>query len=470
MVSAVKKNTEFSFGEGRIGKLLFKFATPCVLSLLITALYNVVDQLFIGNSGIGSIGNAATTVVFPLTVLALALSLLIGDGASAFLSLGQGKGDTKKASEAIGGSISLAIVISLVFTLVVVLAIEPILLNCLGSTETVLPYAKLYGTIVVSGIVFSVFTNVLNPIIRSDGSPIFAMIAQGSGAIVNIILDPVFLYGFKMKIDGAAYATIIGQALSAFLSVAYLFKAKTFHITLKSLFNGWRFLPSSLRLGISSFFIQMSLVAVTISSNIILGIYGPKAGLGADDPIAVFGICYKVFTIVVNIPIGIGLGALPIIGFNYGARHYERCIKSYNLVMISSIVVTAVATLIFEVWPGQVISLFGSASEAYVSFGISCFRIYLSCLMITGLQRASSVFFQALGKPVQATVFSLARDLVLLVPLSILLPLGIGIDGFLYSAPIADVLTFILTFTMVVLEYKKLKYEEKGEGSAGALL
>jgi putative MATE family efflux protein len=454
-------NNANSLANGKVGKLLWKYALPCVIALLITALYNVVDQIFIGNSAIGSIGNTATTVVFPITILALALSLLIGDGASAFLSLCQGKKDTKMASLAIGGSITLALLISGVFSLVFLLAMDPILLTCLGATENVLPYAHSYGMIIVAGIVFSVYTNVMNPIIRSDGSPIYAMLAQGIGAVINIILDPTFMYAFNMGIEGAAYATIIGQAVSTIMSLAYLAKAKTFSFSWSSLIKGMKYLGKTLRLGISSFFIQMSLVAVTITSNVLLGIYGPKAGLGADDPIAVFGITYKVFTIVINIPIGIALGALPIIGYNYGASNYSRCKKTYNLVIVSTLIVTAIATIIFEVAPQAVISLFGNASENYVNFGILCFRIYLSCIILTGLQRTSSIFFQALGKPIQATILSLVRDLALLVPLSICLPLGMGIDGFLWSAPIADVIAFVLTAIMVIYEYNTLSKQEK---------
>lgn len=229
--------SENVLGSPKVGKLFWKYALPCVASLLITALYNVVDQVFIGNSGIGSIGNTATTVVFPLTIFALALSLLIGDGASSFLSLCQGKKDTAKAGQAIGGSIALSLVVSIVFSLFFLLFLDPVLVSCLGATTTVLPFAHKYGFIIIIGIVFSVFTNVLNPIIRSDGSPLFAMVAQGSGALLNIILDPLFIYAFNMGIEGAAYATIIGQALSTALSLYYLSMAKTFAFSFSSLIS-----------------------------------------------------------------------------------------------------------------------------------------------------------------------------------------------------------------------------------------
>jgi putative MATE family efflux protein len=431
-------------------KLLFRYATPCVLALLISAFYNVVDQLFIGNSRIGSLGNAATTVVYPLTIFALALALLLGDGAAAFLSLGQGKKDTKDAGKAIAGSITLGLIVSIVFSLTFTLALDPVL-TLLGASVDSLPLAHSYGLIICLGIVFSIFTNLLNPIIRSDGSPIFAMIAQGSGALLNIALDPLFIYVFDLGVEGAAYATIIGQFLSALLSVIYLCKPKTFSFSFKDLLFGMKELGKSLKLGISSFFIQMSLFAVTIASNIILSRCGASSEYGADTPIAVFGIVYKVFTIVINIPIGISLGALPIIGCNYGAGNYKRVKMTYLWVFLASLVVTSIATIWFETAPMSIISLFGSnEGELYYEFGVRCLRIYLSCLILTGIQRTSSVFFQAIGKPLQATILSLSRDLVLLLPLSFMLSSFYGIDGFLYSAPIADCVAFIISLAMMI--------------------
>ncbi len=331
----------------------------------------------------------------------------------------------------------------------------------MGATESSLPLARSYGVIINAGIVCSFYTNVLNPIIRSDGSPIFAMIAQGAGAIANIILDPVFIFAFNAGLEGAAYATIIGQALSMLLSFGYLCKSKIFHLKPLSFLHGWSYLGKTLRLGISSFFIQMSLVFVTVTSNLVLTQAGANTVYGADIPVAVFGIAYKVFTIVVNIPIGIALGGLPIIGYNYGAKQYLRCKKTYNLVLISSLIVTAIVTLLFEIDLMLIISLFSGGSSEYNEFAIRCFRIYLSLVILTGLQRTSSVFFQALGKPIQATILSLVRDLVLLVPLTIILPMALGMDGFFYSAPIADGIAFILTLSLTLAEYHQLDQKEQ---------
>lgn len=446
--------------DGKIGKTLFHYALPCVLSLLISALYNVVDQLFIGNSEVGYMGNVATTIVFPLTIFALALSLLIGDGVAAFMALCQGKGESEKASKAVGSAIGFTFVVSALFTAACLIWMEP-LLRLLGATDGSLPLAKTYGYIVLAGVVFSFYTNVLNPIIRADGSPVFAMIAQGAGAIFNIIGDPLFIYGFHWGLAGAAYATIAGQALSALLSLLYLRKSKTFKLGLPDLLGGFRYLGTTLRLGISSFFIQISLVAVTIASNLVLVRYGAGTKYGSDIPLAVFGIAYKVFTIVVNIPIGIALGGAPIMGYNYGAKKYERVKKTYNLVLLSSFAVTLAATALFEFDPMLIVSLFGSSSAEYDEFAVLCFRIYLSCVILTGAQRTSSVFFQSLGKPVQATVLSLVRDLVLLVPLSCLLPLKWGLNGFLWSAPLSDGLAFLLTLGMTAFEYRELSAKKE---------
>jgi Na+-driven multidrug efflux pump len=303
----------------------------------------------------------------------------------------------------------------------------------------------------------------LNPIIRSDGSPIFAMIAQGAGAIANIILDPVFIFALNTGLEGAAWATIIGQALSTALSLGYLCKSKTFKVKFSSLFRGWKGLGQTLRLGISSFFIQMSLVFVTVTSNLVLAKVGATTIYGADIPVAVFGITYKVFTIVINIPIGIALGGLPIIGYNYGAKQFKRCRDTYNLVLLSSLVITVLATLLFEIDPMLIIGLFGGGSQEYNDFAVQCFRLYLMLLVLTGLQRTSSVFFQALGKPVQATILSLVRDLVLLVPLTICLPMVWGMNGFFYSAPIADAIAFLLTLALTGKEYRELYHQEAEE-------
>jgi putative MATE family efflux protein len=449
-------------GEGKVGKLLFRYALPCVLSLLISALYNVVDQLFIGNSEIGYMGNVATTIVFPLTILALALSLLVGDGVASFMALCQGKGEAGKSAKAVGAALSFTFALSVVFTVICLLFMDPIL-RLLGATDNSIALAREYGYIVLGGVIFSFYTNVLNPIIRADGAPIFAMIAQGAGAIFNIIGDPLFIYVFHFGLAGAAYATIIGQALSALLSFVYLRKAKTFPLSWRDFLHGFDTLGVSLRLGISSFFIQISLVAVTVASNLVLVKYGASTVYGSDIPVAVFGIAYKVFTIVVNIPIGIALGGAPIIGYNYGAKKFDRVKKTYNLVILSSLIVTLIATLFFELDPMLIVAMFGSGNAEYEEFAVLCFRVYLSCVILTGAQRTSSVFFQALGKPIQATILSLVRDLVLLVPLTCLLPMAWGMEGFLVSAPIADVLAFALTLGLVVYEYGALNKAQQKE-------
>lgn len=453
------KEQDESLRNGKLGKLLFKYATPCVISLLITSLYNVVDQLFIGNTeGLGVVGNSATTIIFPLTILALAIALLIGDGVASYLSQGQGQRDTLRAQKAIAVSLILGLAVSAVYSVLGLVLMDK-LVWWLGASEENYQMAMEYGYIIMAGMVFSIFTNILNSPIRSDGSPIFAMIAQGSGALINIILDPVFLFVFKTGIAGAAYATIIGQAVSALLSVGYLFKSKTFRIHLRDFKDGWKYLGHTLALGVSSFFIQLSLVVVTIVSNVVLNNVCTGSPTSAEA-LAVFGITYKVFTIVVNIGVGIALGGVPIIAYNYGAKQYKRCIKTYNYVLLSTLVVMVVSMLVFEIWPDAIVSLFGSdTSAAYQEFAVKMFRIYLLAIIFTGTQRTTSVFFQAVGKPIQGTVMSLSRDFIFLVPLTFILSYsGMGVDGFLWAAPIADVIAFVLSTVLVLLEYRRLNH------------
>lgn len=442
-------------GRKRIGSLLFKFAVPCVASLLISALYNVVDQLFIGNSEIGFLGNKATTIVFPLTILALALSLWIGDGTASFMALAQGKKETKGLGFSVRASLIIGMVVALLFTLFSLVFIKEIL-TFLGASGETYELSYQYGLIVLAGIPAYFFLNILNPIIRSDGSPLLAMIAQCSGAVINIILDPIFIFVFKLGIQGAAYATIIGQVVSGLISLMYLFRSKTFHLSLKSLASGFSDLPKMLAFGFSSFLLQMSIVLVTVVSDMVLIKVGATSEYGSDIPVAVFGIAFKVFTIVVNIPLGIALGGVPIIGYNQGAGNIKRVKKTIAIILWWTLGISLAFTLLFEIFPLPVIRLFGSESETYEKFAVLTFRIYLSCLILTSLMRVLSVLFQALGKPVLGTFVSLLRDLCLLLPLTALLPSLLGINGFFYSAPISDLVSFFVVGIISLLALKKL--------------
>lgn len=443
-------------GEGKISKLLLKFSIPCILSLLISSLYNIVDQIFIGNSELGYLGNAATTVVFPITIIAVAFAWCFGDGTAAFLSLSQGRKDTKNVHKAIGNSIVVTIIVSILFVIVGFLFQDKIL-RLFGASDTSIGLAKDYFVIILSAIPVYMLANVLNPIIRADGSPKFSMASTLVGAIINIILDPVFIFGFKWGIKGAAWATIIGQIVSCIIALVYLTRTKTFKISLDSFKMNITLFGNVTKLGISTFITQMSIVIISLVCNIMLAKYGAMSKYGADIPIAVIGIAMKVFTIVINIVVGIVLGAQPILGYNYGARKFERVKETFKIVIISTVIVGLIATFFFEVCPEIIIKLFGTESDLYMEFAVNTFRIFLMFVTFTCSIKVISIFFQAVGEPTKAAIVSLSRDIVCFVPLVIFLPTIMGINGALWAAPIADVIGIILSIILVAILFRKIR-------------
>ncbi len=442
-------------GEEKISKLLLKFSIPCILSLLISSLYNIVDQIFIGNSELGYLGNAATTVVFPITIIAVAFAWCFGDGTAAFLSLSQGRKDTKNVHKVVGNSIVITIIISILFV-ILGFCFEENILRLFGASDTSIELAKDYFVIILSAIPVYMLANVLSPIIRADGSPRFAMASTLSGAIINIILDPVFIFGLKWGIKGAAWATIIGQIVSCIIALIYLTKTKTFKISIDSFKMNFSLFGNVTKLGISTFITQMSIVIISLVCNIMLAKFGAMSKYGADIPIAVIGIAMKVFTIVINIVVGIVLGAQPILGYNYGARKFDRVKETFKNVIISTIIVGLIATFFFEVCPQVIIRLFGTESELYMEFAINTFRIFLMFVTFTCMIKVISIFFQAVGEPTKAAIVSLSRDIVCFVPLVIFLPNLLGINGALWAAPIADTIGIILSCTLVAVFFKKM--------------
>ena len=455
-----KEKRPIDFTNDNIGKLLFKFAIPCIFSLLISALYNIVDQIFIGNSEVGYLGNAATSVVFPLTMLAMAFAWCFGDGAAAFMSLCQGRKDDDSSHIAVGNSILWSFIIGCIFMLVCYLAKRPILF-LFGASEQSIDLAETYFNIVMAVMPFFMIYNSINSTIRADGSPAYAMLSTLTGAILNIILDPIFIYVCKMGIAGAAWATIIGQLASFILSTCYFFRSKTFKLKLNSFKPNFKVFGKVLKLGVSTFITQISIVVTTLLYNIILKKYGAMSKYGEDIPIAVIGIVMKVFTIVINIVVGVIIGAQPIIGYNYGAQNYPRVRKTIIICLIISAAVGLISTVIFEACPDAVIALFGSESELYTEFARKTFRIFLMLVTFTCIIKLSSIFFQAIGSPVKATVCSLVRDTVCLVPLVIGLPVAMGIDGALWAAPISDGIAMIVTAVFLIQFFAELRKKEK---------
>lgn len=438
----------------RIGKLLPRYAIPSVVSLLISSLYNIVDQIFVGH-GVGYLGNCATSIVFPLTVIGLAFAVLIGDGTAAHLSLCQGRGDTEGFDRCLGNGLLAGTVISILYMAIFFLFTDEIL-TTFGATEVTLPYVKAYGTIIFWGMPFFVISNLLSAVIRADGSPQRSLFTMASGAVFNIIFDPVLIFVFDMGVEGAAIATIGGQIISAVMAVDYLRKSKTFRLHKSS----FRFQPSALAtalpLGISSFLTQLAIVLTSAVSNAQLVVYGASTPYGSDIPIAVMGIVMKVFAICVSVSIGLAVGAQPIVGYNYSAGNYERVKAAFNLVTVITVVVCLIATGIFELFPHVIIRIFGNEGPAYTEFAIICFQVYLCCITFTCFQKISGVFLQALGKPILSIIVSISRDLVFQLFFLMTLPKVFGLMGLLYAGPAADVLAFLVSFAFIAVQIKKL--------------
>ena len=436
-------------GEEKISKLLLKFSIPCILSLLISSLYNIVDQIFIGNSELGFLGNAATGVVYPITIIAVAFAWCFGDGAAAYLSLCQGRGDTSKANEAIGNSILITFIIS-IFFLIFGFFFKDQLLYLFGASSNSIGIAKDYYVIILSAIPVYMLGNSMNGIIRADGSPKFSMLSTACGAIINIILDPIFIFGLHLGIKGAAYATIIGQIATLILSIIYYTRSKTFKLSKSSFKINFNILKNVTKLGFSTFITEMSIVIISLVCNIMLAKYGALSKYGADIPIAVIGIVMKVFSIVINIIVGVVLGAQPILGYNYGARKLIRVKETFKKIVIVSIIVGIISTILFEFYPTLIISIFGSNDSLYMEFATLTFRIFLMFVTFTCLIKMSSIFFQAVGNPLKSAIVSLVRDIVIFVPLVIILPMFYGINGVLYASPVADFIGMVITIFLVV--------------------
>ena len=435
-------------GEQPVGRLLLRFAIPCILSLLVSSLYNIVDQIFIG-WGVGYLGNGATNVVFPITVIALALALMIGDGCAARLSLCQGRQDMEGARRCVGSAVTLAVLCGVALTVVFALFREPILWG-FGATENNIGYARGYFRYIVAGIPFFVFANALNSIIRADGSPKFAMAATVTGCIINVILDPVAIFVLHWGVEGAALATVAGQVVSALLSLFYLFRAKSFRLDWSSLRPRATAVRKFLPLGIRSLLTQLSIVVTMAAMNNTLVSCGALSKYGADIPMTVMGIVMKVFQVVVAVVVGIAAGAQPVVGYNYGAGRYDRVRRLYRVIVIAEVAVGLAAMLCFECFPLQIIGIFGAEEGLYNEFAVLAFRIYLSTVVLCCVQKATSIFLQALGKPLFSLGLSLLRDFILSVPLILLLGGAFGVTGPLWSGPISDVVSLAAAVVIMI--------------------
>ena len=455
-----------------IGALMRKYAIPCVISLLVAALYNIVDQIFIANASyLGSYGNAANTVVFPLTVVALAIAVMIGDGCCAFVSICLGANRKDDAHRSIGNSVVICIVSSAVLTAVYLIFQSGILTMFGGRVnEETFVQAKEYFTWITIGVPFYMCGQALNPIIRSDGSPKFAMASTLAGAAVNIVLDPLFIYGFHWGMMGAALATILGQILTAALAVWYLLHLKSVRLEKGSFQLSARLIRRFLALGICSFLAQISLVAAMAAINNMVQKYGMRDEIFGQEqyaqiPMAVVGIVMKFFQIVISISIGTAAGCIPIVGYNIGAKRNDRALSLFRKLLICEFIVGAIALVIVEFFPRGLISIFGAANESpyYTSFAVRAFRIYLCLMPLACVNKATFIYLQSLGKAMLSTLLSMVREVVFGVGFALLLPLFFGLDGVLYSMPVSDVLTFVISVIAIVSTVRTLKAKPAAE-------
>ena len=455
-------------GTERIGKLMRQYAIPCIISLLVGARYNIVDQIFIANASyLGSYGNAANTVVFPLTVVALAIAVMIGDGCCAFVSMALGRNEVDKAKRSVGNAVVLSIAGSLVLTAIYLVFADGIIAMFGGTVnEETFRHAQEYFFYITLGIPFYMFGQAMNPVIRADGSPRFAMVSTLAGAVINIILDPIFIFVFKWGMMGAAVATVIGQVATALLAVWYLLHMKVIRPAKTDFALSGSVCGRMLTLGITSFLSQISLVAAMAAINNMLRKYGAlDAVFGqaqyAQIPMAVVGIVMKFFQIVISIVVGMAAGCIPIVGYNMGAGKTLRVRDLFTRLLVAEALVGAVALVLAEGFPRQLIAIFGAANESgyYTDFAIKAFRTYLCMMILACVNKACFIFLQAVGKALASTLLSMFREVVFGVGFALLLPVFFGLDGVLYSMPVSDILTFVISAIIIMKTYRELNVE-----------
>ena len=447
--------TQSPFATEPIGRLIVKFAVPSVIALLVNSLYNIVDQIFIG-WGVGYLGNGATNIVFPITIIALALSMMIGNGGAAYLSLKMGEGEVETAKKGVGNAVTLVTIVSILLAVIFLVWIDPIL-TLFGATDVLRPFALEYGFIIGAGLPFMMISAAINSMIRADGSPKYAMLSMVIGAIINVIFDPVFIFVFQMGVKGAAIATIIGQVASFVVSVLYMPHFKSVQLNKSSFAPCAKVSVNIVIFGLSSFITQFAITIVMALTNNLLAKYGAQSVYGAEIPLTATGIVMKVNQIMIAILLGIATGTQPIIGYNYGAKSYHRVKKALEISLIASESVSVAAFLIFQFAPMSVVSLFGSEEGLYNEFAVKAFRIFLMLCPLTGFQTIAAVYLQAVGKPVKSAILSLARQIIFFVPTALILPIFLGVEGVLWTGPVADGLAFLLSLAFLLYERNHLK-------------
>ena len=446
---------ENPLGTAPVGGLIRKFAIPAIISMLVSAMYNIVDQIFIGQ-GVGMLGNAATNVAFPVTTIATAMALLLGIGGASNYNLEMGAGREKKASGIAGTALSSLAISGAVLCVIVVLFLKP-LLTLFGATKDVMPYAVDYTGITALGLPFYILSVGGNHVVRADRSPTYSMACVTAGAVINTILDPLFIFGFGWGIKGAAWATVIGQAVSGILVVVYFWKFRKMYLEKSMLKPRLHYLKAITALGLASCINQIAMALVQIVLNNILRYYGAASIYGSDIPIACVGVISKVNQVFMAICIGISQGCQPIWGFNYGAEKYSRVRQTYRYSVTACTVIATGFFLCFQLLPHQIVGIFGTGSDLYFQFAERYLKIYMFMTFANGIQPMSSGFFTSIGKAKLGVVMSLTRQVIFLLPLIVIFPLFMGIDGVMYAGPIADAAAFALAIIFARRELRKMK-------------
>ncbi len=447
-------HTENPLGYERISVLLRKFAVPSIIAMLVSSLYNVVDQIFIG-WGVGPLGNAATNVAFPITTICMAIALTLGVGSASQFSLHLGRKETEDAAKVVGSGFCMMLFFGILYAVIVEIFLKQ-MLTAFGATENIFGYAVTYTGITAIGMPLLITVNGLSNLARADGSPLYSMMTMVIGAVINTILDPVFIFVFKWGVAGAAWATVIGQAASFVFAVLYIPRFKRVQLKKEYFTLKLKAIGKTATMGMSQGLNQVAITCVQVVMNRSLVYYGAASIYGSDIPLAGSGIVMKVNGIVFAIIIGINQGMQPIIGFNYGAKKYERVKKTYLFALLCATLITVIGLFVFEAFPQYVLKAFGNGNELYFEFSIKFMRTFLCTLPVVAVHIISSNLFAAIGKPVKGALLSLTRSVFFFIPAVLILPLFFGLDGIMYAGPVADSLSVLIVLIFIIIEFRKM--------------
>ncbi|EET62899.1 MATE efflux family protein [Marvinbryantia formatexigens DSM 14469] len=452
-----KTYSENPMGYKPIPKLLFSLAVPAVIANVVNALYNIVDQIFIGQ-GVGYLGNAATNIAFPITTICMAIGLMTGLGSAAAFNLELGRKNQDKAKKAAGTAVTMLVICGILICILIRSFLEPLMM-AFGATDEILEYAMEYAGITSFGIPFLLLSTGINPLVRADGSAAYSMTAVITGAVLNTLLDPLFMFVFDMGIAGAAWATVISQIVSAALLLLYFPRFKSVRFCAEDFIPRIPAVRTIISLGITSFIFQFSTMIIQITTNNLLKIYGEMSVYGSDIPIAVAGIVSKINVIFTAVVLGVVQGSQPICSFNYGAKKYDRVRETVKILLKSTFLLSVIMFAIFELFPSQIISLFGDGDELYFAYATKYMRVFLFFVFLNGIQIAITTFFPSIGKALKGAFLSLSKQIIFLLPLLVILPRFFGVEGIMYAMPVSDFIAFLIAAAFLAAEMKKMPRE-----------